>query len=126
MVNWWMAYFFSGFGGKLRTKHMKNYETFSGTALKSVTAKIPWELPEILLISKIPGGFWQIRWDFLASIFHIKAISLSLLECVGTLANSGGRYDVCVSDVCGTVANPTGNIRCYNKVTSTWPASKHK
>ena len=51
---------------------MENYVTFSEAALKSAIA-IPREFPAISLI------------------FHGKAISLPL-ECVGTLANSGGRY----------------------------------
>ena len=37
-------------------------------------------------------------------IFHGKAISLSFLECVGALANSGGRYSIYISDVRGIVA----------------------
>ena len=37
-------------------------------------------------------------------IFHGKAISLSFVESVGTLANSGRRYSIYISDVRGIVA----------------------
>ena len=73
--------------------------TFSDEALKSAIAKIPWEFPAILLISRIPGGAWRIPWDF--PDFPWKG---NFPECVGTLANSGGRYSIFVSDVRGTVA----------------------
>ena len=39
---------------------MNNYVTFSEATLKSAIAKIHLEFPEILLISKIPCGTWQI------------------------------------------------------------------
>ena len=44
----------------------------------------------------------------------------AFLEYVGTLANSGGRYSIYVSDVRGIVAALTGNIWCYNDVTLTY------
>ena len=68
-----MAYFSSGFAWKLRTKHMKNYVTFS----ESATA-IPREFSEILPFQKFPeelGKFPEI-----SPIFHGKAISLSFLS----------------------------------------------
>ena len=76
---------------------MKNYVTFSDAAIA-----IPWEFPEILLFSKFPEELGKS--PEISLIYHVKAISLSFLECVGTLANSGGRYSIYVSDVRGIVA----------------------
>ena len=86
-----MAYFSSSFARKLRAKHMKNYVTFSEAALNSTIA-IPWEFPEILLFSKFPEELGKFPEIFL--IFRGKTFSLSFLECVRTLANSGGRYSI--------------------------------
>ena len=53
-----MAYFSSGFVWKLKAKHVKKLRNIvRDTALKSAIA-IPWELPEILLLSKIPRVAW--------------------------------------------------------------------
>ena len=93
--------FFQWFRMKTAGKHMKNYVTFSEAALKSVIT-IPWEFPEILLFSKISWGL--AKFPEISLIFHGKAISLSFIQCVGTLANSGGRYSIYVSDVRGIVA----------------------
>ena len=122
LVNWRMAYFSSGFAWKLWAKHMKKYVTFSEAALKSAVA-IPWEFPEILQFSKIPcselGKFPEI-----SLIFHGKAISLSFLECVGTLAYFGSRYSIYVSDVRGIVA-PSPAIYGVT-MRSRWPTRRRK
>ena len=68
---------------------MKSYVTFAEAALKSAMA-IPWEFPEISLFSKI--AWVACKFPEISLIFRGRAISLSFLECVGTLANSGGRY----------------------------------
>ena len=52
-------------------------------------------------------------------LFHEKAISLSSVECVGTLANSGGRDSIYISDFRGTVA-PSPSIYRIT-VRSRWP-----
>ena len=51
---------------------------------------------------KFPEEFG--KFPDVSLIFYGKAISLSFLECVGTLANSGGCYSICVHDICGTLA----------------------
>ena len=43
---------------------MNNYVTFSEATLKSTIAKIHSEIPEVLLIFKMPWGAWQIPLDF--------------------------------------------------------------
>ena len=70
---------------------MKNFVTLSEAALESDIA-IRWEFPEILLFSQIPWGVGKFPGIYL--LFHGEAISLSFLECMGTLANSGGRYSI--------------------------------
>ena len=99
----------------------KNYVTLSEAALKSAIA-IPWELPEILLFSKIPWVLGKFRE--ISLLFHGKAISLSFVECVGTLANSGGRYSICISDFRCTVASSPAIYGIT--VRSRWPARIRK
>ena len=104
----------------LWAKHMKNYVTFSEAALKCAIA-IPWEFPEISLFSKIP---WELgKFPDISLIFHGKAISL-LLECVGTMTNSGGRYSIYVGDVRG-IAAPSPAIYGVT-MRSRWPTRIRK
>ena len=92
-----MAYLSSGFARRLWAKHMKNYVTLSEAALKSAMA-IPWDFT---VFKKSMGSL--VKFPEISLIFPGKAISL-LPECVGTLANSGGRYSIYVGDVSGIAA----------------------
>ena len=57
-------------------------------------------------------------------IFHGTAISLIFLECVGTLANSGGRYSIYVSDVRDIVASSPAIYGVTMR--SRWPTRRRK
>ena len=98
-------------------KHMKNYVTFSEAAL------LPQPFPENSLrfrcFQKFPGELG--KFPAISLIFHGKAIFLPL-ECVGTLANSGGRYSI--YDVHG-IAVPSPAIYGVT-VRSRWPTRIRK
>ena len=49
---------------KLSAKEMEIMWHLSEAVLKLSKTKIPREFPDILLLSKIPWGAWQIPWNF--------------------------------------------------------------
>ena len=69
-------------------KHMKNYVTFSESALNYAIAKIPWEFLRFCSFLKFPEELGKFPESPL--IFHGKAISLSFPECMGTLHEDEG------------------------------------
>ena len=82
---------------------------------------LPYPFPENSLrfcsFPKIPWGVWLI--PEISLIYHGKTISLSFLECVGTLANSGDRCSIYISDIRGIVA-PSPTIFAVT-MRSSWP-----
>ena len=137
--HWWIVewlIFRSGFAWKLRAKHMKNYVTFSEVVPGS---------PVAVAVNYLRSRTWiwhshslRILWDFAVFQNSPRSVANSLrfpdfpwkghlhesLKCVGTRANSSGRYSIYLSDVRGIVA-PSPAI-CGVTMRSRWPTRRRQ
>ena len=120
-TNWWMAYFSSGFAWK-RTANIWKPTEYSQKQHLNLPEPFPENSLRFCYFRKFPEEL--AKFPEISLIFHGKAISLSFLECVGTPADCGRRYNIYVGDVRG-IAAPSPAIYGVT-MRSRWPTRIRK